>query len=293
MKALILQAIHEAPWAILTESLAGILARVEKISGLPSPESAARPSTQRQQGSVAVLTLAGPIFPRGGWIADLLGLTSLQAFGAQFRTAVNDPNVSAIVIDVDSPGGSVAGVDEMAGEVYRARGAKPIVAVANHMAASAAYWLASSADRLIVAPSGEVGSIGVFAAHIDYSKALDEQGVKPTLISAGKYKTEANPYEPLTDEARAAIQARVDDYYGMFVKTVARGRGVSVDDVRGGFGEGRMVGAREAVKFGMADEVGTLADAIAAAGAMMRGKPGRAAAADLEFRQRRARAVIE
>ena len=125
---------------------------------------------------------------------------------------------------------------------------------------------------MIVTPSGQVGSIGVFAAHDDLSRAYDAAGVTTTLIAAGKYKVEGNPFEPLGDEAKAYIQSRIDDYYGMFVRGVAKGRGVSVDKVRSDFGQGRMVGAADAVTAGLADRVGTLEDAI--------GKTRRAAAED-------------
>jgi capsid assembly protease len=251
--------------------------------------AARRPADVAAGAGVAVLPLMGTIFPRANVFTDWFGAAALTRFGAQFRQALADPNVSAIVLDVDSPGGSVAGVDEMATEIYRSRGAKPVVAVANHMAASAAYWIATAADELVVAPSAEVGSIGVFAAHEDFSQAMDTAGIKTTLISAGKYKVEGNPYEPLSPEARAAIQARVDDYYSLFARAVARQRGANVDDVRDGYGEGRVVGAREAVKLGMADKIGTLDETISrlqrAAGQTGKRTP----AADLDFRMRRAR----
>jgi signal peptide peptidase SppA len=203
--------------------------------------------------------------------------------------AVNDARIGAIVFDVNSPGGSVTGVDELSKMIYDARGSKPIVAVANHLMASAAYWIGTAADELVVTPSGEVGSIGVFAAHQDVSAAMEKEGVKTTLISAGKYKTEGNPFEPLTDEAHASIQARVDDYYSMFTKAVARNRGVNVADVRGGFGEGRVVGAQQAVSLGMADRVATLDDVIS--GLTRRQRQGRSVAAEIDYRQRRARAL--
>jgi signal peptide peptidase SppA len=134
--------------------------------------------------------------------------------------------------------------------------------VANTLAASAAYWLASAASELVVTPSGEVGSIGVFAIHEDYSAALDRVGVKVSLISAGKYKTEGNPFEPLGEEAQAAVQGTVNDYYDMFIRAVARGRGVSQADVIAGFGEGRVVMAEQAVRLGMADRVATIDEVI-------------------------------
>jgi len=232
--------------------------------------------------------MVGTIFPRGSMLAEFFGGMTPDRFSGLLQAAAKDQSVTRIVIDVDSPGGAVAGVPELAAEIRAARGAKPITAVANGLAASAAYWLATQADEVVITPSGEVGSIGVFAAHIDMSRALDQAGITPTLISAGKYKTEGNPYQPLSDEARAAIQARVDDFYGMFVKDVAKGRGVSVDAVRFTFGEGRTVGARQAVDLGMADRVATLAE-------VLRGAPapaGRSSmSAELEFRQRRARAL--
>jgi signal peptide peptidase SppA len=131
------------------------------------------------------------------------------------------------------------------------------VAIANSLAASAAYWIASAASEFHVTPSGEAGSIGVFAEHTDISKWLDKEGINPTLIHAGEFKTEGNQYEPLTDQAAAYIQSRVDDYYTMFVKAVAKYRGVSETKVRNDFGKGRVFGAEQAVASGMADKIST------------------------------------
>jgi signal peptide peptidase SppA len=175
---------------------------------------------------------------------------------------VNDKDVSAIILDVASPGGMTDMISELATDIRQARGKKPIVAVANTKAASAAYWIASQADEVVVTPSGSVGSVGAFAAHDDLSGAMEKAGIKTTLVSAGKFKTEANPYEPLSDEARAMIQERVDDAYAMFTGDVAKGRRVPVDTVRGGYGEGRMVSAKQAVKLGMADSIGTLQQTV-------------------------------
>lgn len=295
MKTL-LSAFLDMAWALLPSKLAAlseIVHRHEAGVKLTAEEVQARIGSrpqpgQTQAGAVAVLPLFGTIFPRANLMTETSGATSAERWGAKFRAALADTNVGAIVIDVDSPGGAVQGIDELGAEIYKARGAKPIVAVANHLAASAAYWLATAADELVVAPSGEVGSIGVFAAHEDISRAEDAGGVKTTLISAGKYKVEGNPYEPLSEEARAAIQARVDEFYGMFTRAVARNRGVSADAVRDGFGEGRVVGARDAVRLGMADRVATLDEVIAG---MQRRAARRSPAAELEFRQRRARAL--
>ena len=132
------------------------------------------------------------------------------------------------------------------------------IAYAHSMAASAAYWLASQADEIAVTPSGEVGSIGVIAMHVDWSEFESNLGVKTTLVTAGRRKAELNPYSPLTEEARAALQQDVDAFYDMFVADVARGRGVSVKKVKTDFGEGGMLMAKEAKKTGMVDRIDTL-----------------------------------
>jgi signal peptide peptidase SppA len=187
----------------------------------------------------------------------------LSQFRDEFRAAMDDEEVSTVVLNIDSPGGLVDLVPEVAAEIRGARGAKPIVAVANTRASSAAYWLASQADELAVTPSGEVGSVGVYLLHTDWSGANEKEGIAPTYISAGKFKTEANPDEPLTDDAREHLQALVDDSYGMFVSDVAAGRGVSEADVRGGFGEGRVLPAAMALDAGMVDSVETLEQVVA------------------------------
>jgi signal peptide peptidase SppA len=267
----IVKTIAETPWAILPSTFATIVEIIEvRLSGeqLTAEEIqervGARPSRRDAAvaGNVGVLPLYGVITHRADLFSDMSGGTSVQRFQAEFRDMVDDKQVSAIVIDVDSPGGNLDGVPELAGEIRRARGAKPIIAVANTLAASAAYWIASQADEVVVTPSGLVGSIGVFAAHDDISQMQEMLGVKTTLISAGKYKTEANPFEPLSDEARQMIQELVDDGYALFVADVAKGRGVSVDTVRSDFGQGRVLSPKDAMKAGMVDAVETLDAAV-------------------------------
>jgi signal peptide peptidase SppA len=157
----------------------------------------------------------------------------------------------------------VYGVAELASEIVKARAQKPVVAVANSLAASAAYWIGCAASEFYVTPGGEVGSIGVWQAHFDYSKALEEEGVKTTLVSAGKFKVEGNPYVPLDPQAQAFMQSRVDDYYNAFIQAVAVGRGVSVDDVRNGMGEGRVLGADAALAQRMVDGIASFDDVLA------------------------------
>lgn len=269
----VVRAVTGAPWAILPETYSLILSIVsDRVAGITLSEeeihdrvAAAVNGPRRgggQQQSVAVLPLYGVLTQRANLMANMSGGTSLEQFTQAFRSVLADESVSAIVLDVDSPGGSVDGVEELAAEIRAARGRKPIVAVANAMAASAAYWIATAADELIVTPSGQVGSIGVLAAHADFSKAEETAGIKHTLISAGKFKTEGNQFEPLGDDAKAAIQDQVDRYYSMFVAAVSKGRGVPAKTVKDDFGQGRMLLAKPALDAGMVDRIDTLDNTV-------------------------------
>jgi HK97 family phage major capsid protein len=211
---------------------------------------------------IAILPIYGMILPRQADFDMSEAGSSIEAMRKQFRAALNSPDVKAILLDVDSPGGSVYHVDEFAKEIFDGRSQKKIVAQINPLAASAAYYLASQAEEIAITPSGEVGSIGVRAMHQDLSKALEAKGVKITTLTFGKYKAENNPYEPMTDEGKAQMQSRLNDYGAMFEKAVARGRGLSVADVGKNFGEGRVFGAADGKKRGMVDRVATLDDTL-------------------------------
>ena len=215
--------------------------------------------------SIAVLPLYGVITQRANMVDDISGpgCTSTQQFSAALRELVADNSISQILIDIDSPGGSVYGVTELASEILQARDQKPVIALANSLAASAAYWIGASASEFYVTPGGEVGSIGVWQAHFDYSKAFEEDGVKPTLISAGKFKVEGNPYVPLDEQAQAFMQSRVDDYYNAFIQAVSIGRNVPIKDVQTGMGEGRILGAQAALAQNMVDGVATFDEVLA------------------------------
>jgi capsid assembly protease len=260
----VIRAISETPWAILPSVLEAIKELVAmRADGqlLSDDEIQARIGAGPAQrsaytaGSVAVLPLYGVLMPRATLMSEISGGTSLERFSAALRELAASDNVGSIVIDVHSPGGSCYLVPETAAEVRAARSKKPVIAVADTLSASAAYHIASQADELIASPSALVGSIGVYTAHEDWSKFDANLGVKTTLISAGKYKTEGNPFEPLSEEARQAMQASVDELYALFVADVAKGRGVSVADVRNGFGEGRVLTAKAALAAGMVDRI--------------------------------------
>ncbi len=268
------------PWALMPERLnavAAVLARwsqsapasMDVLAGIDA-DKVAREARRQQNatavsgGGIAVLPLYGVVTQRGNMVDDVSGpgSVSTQKFAASLRQALADESVRQILIDIDSPGGSVYGVAELADEIVAARAKKPIIAIANSLAASAAYWIGCSASEFYVTPGGEVGSIGVWQAHFDYSQALATEGVTPTLISAGKYKVEGNPYAPLDAEAQAFMQSRVDDYYLAFCKGVAKGRCVPISQVRNGMGQGRVLGAEAAIDQCMADGVVTFDDIV-------------------------------
>jgi signal peptide peptidase SppA len=251
------------PWAIMPENFNALIERMRTIT----PAAVLRRDSRTTWGSsgsrIAVMPLLGMLSQRCNSMVDFAGDTSLEAFGAVFNQLLKDSSISSIVIDVDSPGGSVYGVEELAARIFAARGQKRIVAIANSLAASAAYWIASAAGELSCTPSGEVGSIGIVAMHIDMSRAEEAAGVDVSLISAGKYKTEGTEHAPLDDTACAALQDRVSTYHRMFLRAVARGRGVSFAEVHDGMGEGRTVGAAAALKMGMVDRVETMDELLA------------------------------
>jgi signal peptide peptidase SppA len=226
----------------------------------------ATPPQPRAQGVTAIIPLRGTITHRMGGMAESSGGMSAERFTRMVQAAAADPTINAIVIDTDSPGGTVNGVSEAADAVYQARQQKPVVAIANGMMASAAYWIASQAHETIASPSvvdASIGSIGVYTVRQDLSAALEKQGIKTTIISAGKFKVDGNPTEPLSDEAKAAIQKTVDDAYAKFTSDVARGRGVDASAVRSGYGEGRVLSAADAKRAGLVDRIATMDDTLA------------------------------
>lgn len=266
----IMQAVQDTPWAITPTKLAQIgavlLSRAEagsfpSASEIQAVDAAAQKRT-RTQGAVAVIPLYGTISKRMGMLEAMSGGASLETFRAAFDAALADPEVGSIVLDIDSPGGSVYGVDEVAAHIYANRDTKRIIAVANGLAASAAYYIASAAGEFVASPSSEVGSIGVYTVHFDWSENLAAEGIKPTIISYGENKTAGNAFEPLADEAGAHIQSIVQDYGVQFERAVARNRGVSVKVVRSQFGRGRTFTAKRALERGMVDRVASLEQTI-------------------------------
>lgn len=230
--------------------------------GVGDPEEGYWTEFYRRIGSVALVTVEGELVNRGAWIGASSGLTSYEGVMAQLTRAANDPKVSSIILDIDSPGGEAVGAMEFAGFVRKLNAVKPVMAIANGMAASAAYAFASGAGRLLTIPSGIVGSIGVVMLHLDQSARLAEAGVKPTLVFAGAHKVDGNPFEALPEGVRADLQAEVDGFYEQFVASVAAGRpGMSEAAIRAT--EARIYVGEDAVKAGLADGVSTLDELVA------------------------------
>lgn len=235
----------------------------EDDHGAPlKPEAARSRSTGARQGSIAVIQVFGSIVQRASQLGPCEGGTGTEDIAGALQSALADETVSQILIEFDTPGGSVFGVAELGDQIRAARAQKPIVGVANSMAASAGYWLLAQCSEAYCTPGGMVGSIGVYGAHQDISKALDDAGVNVTLVSAGKYKVEGSPFAPLGDEAKASMQQSIDGYYSAFTSSVAKGRNVPVDQVRNGMGEGRCLSAPDALKAGMIDGVATFGDVV-------------------------------
>lgn len=238
--------------------LVGLASRPPVVTDSPAPEAR---MGSADGGKVAVIPIRGVITHRDDPMFKACG-TSVTAVRGMLSQALASRDVSSIVLDMDSPGGTVSGVQELAAEVHAARASKRVVAVANTLMASAAYWIGSQADQLVASPSARVGSVGVYMVHYDASKKYEAQGVTPTIIKAGKYKAEGNDTAPLSEEAQAFWQEDVNAVYDQFIQDIARGRGVAASVVRDGYGEGRTLQSSAALANGMIDRVATLDDML-------------------------------
>ena len=253
-------------WALARYARGGTEADVRAVAGVEDGRVDAN-AVRRAAGDIVVIPVQGVMLYRTSPLLELFGLgVSQDRLAMRVRAAGADPSVKAIVLDIDSPGGSSVGGQELWSEVYALRGKKPVIAVANALAASAAYHLASAAEEIVVTPSGMAGSIGTYIMHVDVSRALDAEGIAVTFLQAGRYKTDGNMYAPLSDSAREEMQGIVDAYYGYFVGDVAKGRGISPAKVRSDYGEGRVLLPRQALEVGMVDRIETFDQVLARLG---------------------------
>jgi signal peptide peptidase SppA len=218
---------------------------------LPAPRAAPAGAP-----GVAVIPVYGTLVKRTLGLDAASGLTSYGELAALLDAALADPRVAGILLDIDSPGGEVSGNFELARKVRQAADIKPVWAVADDSAFSAAYAIASAANRVVVTETGGVGSIGVIALHVDQSAKDANDGYRYTAITAGAHKNDFSPHEPLTDAAKAELQAEVDRLYNLFVDHVAAMRGLPAEAVRAT--EAALYFGPNAVAAGLADAVGTL-----------------------------------
>lgn len=233
------------------------------LSDLAAPSGYTPPerSPGRANAKVAVVPIHGTLVRRTIGLEAESGLTSYAAIASQIDAALASPEVAAILLDVDSPGGESGGVFDLADRIRAAAQVKPVWAVANDMAFSAAYALASAATKVFVSRTGGVGSIGVIAMHVDQSEKDAHDGVRYTAVFAGDRKNDLNPHEPISDEAHAFLKAEVNRVYGLFVETVARHRGIEPSTVRDT--EAGLFFGQAAVAIGLADAIGTFDVALA------------------------------
>lgn len=206
---------------------------------------------------VATIPIVGSLVNRGAWIGAYSGMVSYEGITAQLRDAAADPEVSAVLLDIDSPGGEATGMFSVAEQVRQLAAIKPVTAFVNDMAASAAYGIASAATEIVVSPTSILGSIGVVLTHLDRSGELEQKGVRATLIYAGKHKVDGNPFGPLSDAVQADLQTEVMKFYDQFVGLVARGRsGLTEEAIRAT--EARTFIGQDAIDRGLADRIASL-----------------------------------
>jgi signal peptide peptidase SppA len=228
----------------------------------PSGRPVAKLPYRRTAEGIGIITITGSLVNRGAWIGAQSGTTSYEGIAHQIESAVRDPKVRNIILDIDSPGGEATGAMETAALVRKANEAKPVYAMVNGMAASAAYAIASGAKAVISTESGVSGSIGVVLMHADYSRAVDRAGVTPTLIHAGAHKVDGNPYTPLSGEVKADLQAEVDRYYALFIDAVAAGRGRRLSAKAARATEARTFIGAAARDAGLIDDTGTFSELV-------------------------------
>ncbi len=252
--------------AVMPESLQDIISKREMaiIDGIDVEDAINRRATKFKNvsGKVVTIPLHGFISHKATIWSALGFETSSETFGMWMDSLVNNGDVGAIVIDVDSPGGTALGLSGVSDKIFSLRGKKPIIAVVNDLMASAAYFIGSAADEIVSDPDALTGSIGTISVHMDFSQFLENAGIKPTVITSGKFKGEGNPFMPLTDEAKEDMQRMVDDFGASFVEAVARNRGTTITDVKQNFGQGRVFRATEAKSIGMIDRVATMENVI-------------------------------
>lgn len=258
----ILKAMGLYPWAIVESELEKIVAianRSSDIEALAAKHSKTLDNTHKVEirDGVAIIPVVGSIFRYANMFTEISGATSTQILSLDFNTALNDKDVKGILLNIDSGGGQANGISELAQMIFNARGIKPIKAYIGGSGASAAYWIGSSANEVIINDTGVAGSIGAMLSFDDDTDKKKAEGVKEVKIISS--------VSPLKN-SDSELQALVDSLGNIFVENVARNRGVSVEDVKSNFGKGGLFVGKEAVNAGLADKVGTFEEVLASFG---------------------------
>jgi len=228
---------------------------------LSSTEMAkARKPISTDKIEIGVVPIIGSLVHRSMGMDSYSGLRTYQSIREDFRQALNDSSTNVILLDIDSPGGEVAGVFDLAEEIYAARGKKPIYAFANESAYSAAYLIASAADKIWLPRTGGVGSIGVRMQHLDQSEWDKKEGLKFTSLYVGDRKMDFDPHSPLGKEAQEGAMSDLREIYSMFTGAVAKYRVIDESKVRST--EAGLFQGQNAVDAGLADQVMTFEEAI-------------------------------
>jgi len=263
-----------SPWAIVPEKLIEIQniyfthLRGEYIDIKAIEAQLGKPLENKKKNyeireEVALISIEGILAKRANMFTQISGGTSMQLLEKDIDQAMEDPDVKVLLFYIDSPGGTVDGTQELANHIHSLRGRKPMVSFAESLMGSAAYWIGSAANEIVMSgDTTQVGSIGVVATHTDVSKAEEKEGYKTTEIVAGKYKRIASQYAPLTEEGKAMIQDIVDHVYSIFIRDVAKNRNVSEEKVVKDMADGRIFLGRKAIDAGLVDRMETLDQTI-------------------------------
>ncbi|MBX9725966.1 MAG: S49 family peptidase [Rickettsiales bacterium] len=253
------------PWAITQPALETILEIAERENEKPEAVAARlgkelqNTHTVIERDGVAVIPVTGPLFRYANIFTAISGATSYEILAQDFTVALDNPDINAIILNIDSPGGEVNGCAELANMIFAARGKKPIIAYASGDAASGAYWIASAADQVVASETSGLGSIGVVAV---YRGARPDKNA-PTTIEIVSSQSPFKRLNPETDEGRAKLQTRIDAMAEVFVQTLARNRGIEIAQVLEQFGGGDILIGAHAVNAGLADRIGSLEKLIA------------------------------
>ena len=255
-------------WAGSLQSLDYVLEASVKVAEMRASRGSdpfELPPIYEVKDGVAVVSVSGPLIMGSAGFFRLFGVMGYDDIREGLMGAVSAKGVKSIMMHINSPGGHAQGVEDLSAFARSMRALKPMVTFTDATMASAAYWLGSSANKILAARTAIVGSIGAVTVHSERSRMLDREGITPTVVRSGKYKMLANSVEPLTEEAKAQLQSQVDDLNDMFEATVAQNLGVSQKLVHDKMGQGReFLGAR-AQEAGLVHGIATFDEAFAVA----------------------------